>query len=75
MSNDVANSPPTMDPRLGLWDAVSIIIGIVVGTAIFRSPSLVFANSPGPAVAIVLWLIGGVLSWCGAVCYAELATT
>jgi amino acid transporter len=75
MSNNESNSAPAMDPRLGLWDAVSIIIGIVVGTAIFRSPSIVFANSPGPAVAILLWLIGGVLSWCGAVCYAELATT
>jgi amino acid transporter len=58
-----------------LWDAVSIIIGIVVGTAIFRSPSSVFANSNSPQQAMLLWLFGGVLSWCGAVCYAELATT
>lgn len=62
-------------PRLGLWDAVSIIIGIVVGTAIFRSPAAVFANSPGAVAALALWLVGGLLSWCGAVCYAELATT
>jgi amino acid transporter len=61
-------------PRLGLWDAVSIIIGIVVGTAIFRSPAAVFANSPSAATALALWLVGGALSWCGAVCYAELAT-
>jgi amino acid transporter len=58
-----------------LWDAVSIIIGIVIGTAIFRSPSAVFANSPGAGWAMGLWLLGGMLSWCGAVCYAELATT
>jgi basic amino acid/polyamine antiporter, APA family len=62
-------------PRLGLWDAVSIIIGIVVGTAIFRSPAAVFANSPTALTALTLWLVGGLLSWCGAVCYAELATT
>jgi basic amino acid/polyamine antiporter, APA family len=62
-------------PRLGLWDAVSIIVGIVVGTAIFRSPAAVFANSPTAATALTLWVVGGVLSWCGAVCYAELATT
>jgi basic amino acid/polyamine antiporter, APA family len=64
-----------MDPRLGLWDAVSIIIGIVVGTAIFRSPSSVFANASSQQQAMGLWLVGGILSWCGAVCYAELATT
>jgi amino acid transporter len=70
-----AESSANEGPRLGLWDAVSIIIGIVVGTAIFRSPAAVFANSPGAAAALALWLLGGALSWCGAVCYAELATT
>jgi amino acid transporter len=61
-------------PRLGLWDTVSIIVGIVVGTAIFRSPPDVFSNAGGPLTALGLWLVGGVLAWCGAVCYAELAT-
>jgi APA family basic amino acid/polyamine antiporter len=72
------NDPEPIEPipsRLGLWDAVSIIIGIVVGTAIFRTSSSVFANSSSPQQALGLWLFGGVLSWCGAVCYAELATT
>jgi amino acid transporter len=64
----------TPAPRLGLWDAVSIIIGIVVGTAIFRLPAPVFANSPTAVTALTLWIVGGILSWCGAVCYAELAT-
>ncbi len=68
-------SAPTVAPRLGVWDTVSIIVGIVVGTAIFRSPTVVFQNSGGPALALALWIIGGVLAWCGAVCYAELATT
>ena len=38
----MAANPPTAEPsiapRLGLWDTVSIIVGIVVGTAIFKSP-------------------------------------
>jgi amino acid transporter len=62
-------------PQLGLWDTVSIIVGIVVGTAIFRSPPDVFANAGGPWEALGLWLLGGALAWCGAVCYAELATS
>jgi amino acid transporter len=73
MAEHDVNSAP-IAPRLGLWDAVSIIIGIVVGTAIFRAPPDVFASSPGPAWAMGLWLLAGALSWCGAVCYAELAT-
>jgi amino acid transporter len=68
-------SAPGVAPRLGLWDTISIIVGIVVGTAIFRSPTVVFQNAGGPAVALALWIAGGLLAWCGAVCYAELATT
>ena len=62
-------------PRLGLWDAVSIIVGIVVGTSIFRSTGIIFDKAGGPWTAMSLWVLGGVLAWCGAVCYAELATT
>jgi amino acid transporter len=62
-------------PRLGLWDAVSIIVGIVVGTSVFRSTGIIFDNAGTPWMAMALWVLGGVLAWCGAVCYAELATT
>jgi amino acid transporter len=62
-------------PRLGLWDAISIIVGIVVGTTIFRGTATIFDNAGGPWMSIALWIVGGGLVWCGAVCYAELATT
>jgi basic amino acid/polyamine antiporter, APA family len=75
MEIDQSKSAPAIAPRLGLWDTVSIIVGIVVGTAIFKSPSVVFQNAGGAGWALALWLAGGVLAWCGAVCYAELATT
>lgn len=60
--------------RLCLGDTVSIIVGIVVGTAIFRSPTLVFQNVAGPWQALGIWVLGGVLCLLGALCYAELAT-
>ena len=77
------NSPATVDadpampiaPSLGLWDAVSIIVGIVVGTAIFKTPRMVFLNVSGPWAVMGVWLLGGLLSLNGALCYAELATT
>lgn len=62
-------------PRLGLWDAVSLVIGIVVGTSIFRTAPEVFQNTSGPWSALGAWFLGGVLSIIGALCYAELATT
>jgi amino acid transporter len=62
-------------PQLGLWDAVSIIIGIVVGTGIYETPPLVLKNVSGPWEGLGVWALGGVLSLVGALCYAELATT
>ena len=35
-------------PRLGLWDTMSIIVGIVVGVSIFKAPPLIFANVATP---------------------------
>ncbi len=64
----------SLAPTLSLWDAVSIIVGIVVGTAIFKSPTMVFRNVTGPWQALGVWLLGGILSLIGALCYAELAT-
>ena len=61
--------------RLGLWDAVSIIVGIVIGASIYETPWTIFANVPGPWSALGVWLLCGVLSLVGALCYAELATT
>jgi len=75
MSSETISSEPHIRPAIGLWDAVSIIVGIVVGTSIFRATAAIFDNAGSPAPAILLWIAGGVLAWCGAVCYAELATS
>ncbi len=60
---------------LGLWDAISIIVGIVIGTTIFMVPSLIFLNVSDPLMGLLVWAVGGVLALIGALCYAELATT
>lgn len=73
MSDDIP-SPANQSRRvLGLWDAVSLILGIVIGTSIFRSPSLIYSNMPGVGSTLALWVAGGVLSVLGALCFAELA--
>jgi APA family basic amino acid/polyamine antiporter len=56
-------------------DAVALIIGIVVGVGIFKTPSVVAGNTENPTVYLLLWVLGGVISLLGALCYAELATT
>ena len=62
-------------PTLSIFDATMITVGIVIGAGIFETPVLVasFAGSPGTMIAA--WVLGGVLSFIGALTYAELATT
>jgi basic amino acid/polyamine antiporter, APA family len=61
--------------ELGLWDAVSVIVGIVVGVSIFKAPPTVFANVGTPWAGVAVWGLGGLVALAGALCYAELATT
>ena len=54
--------------------AVMLIVGIVVGAGIFKTPALVAGISGDAGWALVLWLAGALISICGALCYAELCT-
>ena len=60
---------------LGLFDAISIIVGIVIGTTIFELPWLIFAQTPNVWMGLAVWAFGGILALVGGLCYAELATT
>jgi APA family basic amino acid/polyamine antiporter len=58
---------------LGIWAAISIVVGTVIGSGIFRVPqSMVLAVGSVPLVFLV-WIAGGALSLAGALTYAELA--
>ena len=60
---------------LSVWDTASLLIGIVVGVSIFKVPPFVFSNVESSFAGLSVWLIGGGLSLCGALCFCELATT
>jgi APA family basic amino acid/polyamine antiporter len=66
-----AGAAPTR--TLSLLDATAMLIAIVVGIGIFKAPSLVAANVGSELAFLGLWLLGGVLTLVGALCYAELA--
>jgi APA family basic amino acid/polyamine antiporter len=61
-------------PTLSVVDAVSMIVGIVVGAGIFKAPSIVAANVGSELAFLLIWPLGGLVSLIGALCYAELAT-
>lgn len=55
------------------FDAVVIMVGLVVGIGIFRTPSLVAANVESEFAFIAVWVAGGLITLIGALCYAELS--
>ncbi len=60
-------------PRvLGLWDVVSIVIGGVIGSGIFLVPKSIAGVLPSPLLMLSVWVAGGLLSYFGALAFAEL---
>jgi len=58
---------------LGLYDATMLVIGCIVGVGIFRTASSIAGQLQSPFLTLALWGVGGAVSLCGALCYAELA--
>lgn len=65
---------PTLARELRLVDAVALVVGCIIGAGIFRTAASVAGVLATPGLVLLIWAIGGLLSLCGALCYAELAS-
>ena len=56
--------------KLGLFDFTMIVVSLVIGMGIFRTPANVAAASPTPAIFFIAWIAGGLvaLMWCIDLC-------
>src|SRR5438132_667793 len=60
--------------KLNLLDAVSIVVGIVIGGGIFVVPNLVARSLPTEGLILSAWIFAGVVSFFGALACAELGS-
>lgn len=80
-----ASAPPPLDyetsPRLvvtdlprrvGFWGAIAVMVGVVIGSGIFATPTTIARNLGSPTLILALWLAGGLVALCGALTFAEL---
>src|SRR5437899_7168162 len=69
-----AGARPADLPRtIGFFGAVGIMLGVIIGSGIFRTPAAIAAQLGSPVQVLLLWVAGGVLSLFGALTYTELA--
>lgn len=64
-----------LERRLGFWSAVGLVIGVTIGSGIFRTPAGIATRLPDPQWMLGAWALGGLMSLCGALAVAELAAS
>lgn len=63
-----------LQPRLGLANGVSLIVGSIVGAGVFVSPAGIVRYAGSAGMSLVVWALSGLACFIGALCYTELGT-
>lgn len=64
----------TEKPKLNLFDFTMIVVSLVIGMGIFRTPANVAKASPDSFLFFAAWIAGGAIALCGALTYAEIGS-
>src|ERR1044071_4402980 len=68
-----SSSAVSLKRDLGLWSAVALVVGTVIGSGIFIVPRDMIGDVGSPGLVFVVWVVGGLMSLSGALTYAELS--
>lgn len=70
----LTSDAPKPRRQLGLFDAIMLVMGGIVGAGIFANPAEVAHRVHTPFLILGVWVLGGFIAMCGAFIWAELAT-
>jgi APA family basic amino acid/polyamine antiporter len=66
--------PATLQRRLGVWTSAVTVVGIIIGSGIFRVPGTVAGELGSVGAIALIWVLGGAITLCLAFSLAELST-
>ena len=66
------NQPQAPQRTLGLFDAICIIVGTIVGAGIFQTSPMIASLAGSPVNLGIVWFAGAFIALIGAICFAEL---
>lgn len=64
----------TLKKSLGLWEAIALVVGMVIGSGIFFKPAIVFQNAGSSTMGILAWVVSGVITIASGLTIAEIAS-
>ena len=71
--NSVITLPKKLKREIGFLEAITVVIGMVIGSGIFFKPSIVFKNAGSPTIGILAWVVGGIITMASGLTIAEIA--
>jgi len=63
-----------LERTMGMFSGMLLCVGMIVGSGIFSTPALILEKVGSPGMAILIWVIGGLVSFAGTFAYLELGT-
>ena len=69
---DAGDEPVKLKAEMTLLNGITVIVGCIIGSGIFVSPTGVLASTGSINLSLVVWTICGFFTMIGAYCYAEL---
>ncbi len=64
-----------LERKLGLFTTTNIVVANIIGAGIFTTTGYLMGYLHHPAIMLLLWVLGGIISFCGAVSFGELGAT
>ena len=69
------NKQHRLERKLGLFPVTNLVIANIIGAGIFTTSGFLIESLQNPVIMLALWVLGGIIAFCGAIAFGELGAT